>query len=100
MHFLHWNIRGNIFSYVGKNQFALKFRSNAPLIEELIRILLSILERLVNSRVILEKIKPLEDKLKYQIDKYVKASMTGQADAADKSKYRANLNELDVSTTV
>ncbi|KAK7595086.1 hypothetical protein V9T40_001519 [Parthenolecanium corni] len=52
-------------------------------------------ERLVNARVILEKIKPLEDKLKYQIDKYVKASMTGQVDVADKSRYRANLKDLD-----
>lgn len=52
-------------------------------------------ERLVNARVILEKIRPLEDKLKYQIDKYVKASMTGQADVADKSRYRANVKDLD-----
>lgn len=51
----------------------------------------------MNARVILEKIRPLEDKLKYQIDKYVKASLTGQTDGADKSSYRANLKDLDVS---
>lgn len=37
-----------------------------------------VIDRLVELRIILEKIKPLEQKLKYQIDKLVKAASTMQ----------------------
>lgn len=53
-------------------------------------------ERLVHMRVILEKIKPLEEKLKYQIEKMVKTTVSGKSDVTDKNSYRANLSDLEV----
>ena len=47
-------------------------------------------ERLCHLRTILEKIRPIEHKLKYQIDKCVTVAETGQIDANDPSRFRAN----------
>ena len=47
-------------------------------------------ERLCHLRTILEKIRPIEHKLKYQIDKCVTVVETGQIDANDPSRFRAN----------
>lgn len=51
-------------------------------------------------RVILERIKPLEEKLKYQIEKMVKATISGKSGETDKNHYRANLADLEVSTRI
>lgn len=48
-------------------------------------------------RVILERIKPVEEKLKYQIDKMIKITLTGKVDSTDKSNFRPNIADLDVS---
>lgn len=47
-------------------------------------------DRLVEIRTVLERIRPIDHKLKYQIDKLVKAAVTGTADANDPSQFRAN----------
>ena len=47
-------------------------------------------ERLCHLRTMLEKIRPIEHKLKYQIDKCVTVAETGQIDANDPSRFRAN----------
>ena len=47
-------------------------------------------ERLCHLRTILEKIRPIEHKLKYQIDKCVTVAETGQIDANDPSRFKAN----------
>ncbi|CAG7822436.1 unnamed protein product [Allacma fusca] len=51
------------------------------------------LKKLVELRVYLEKIKPIETKLRYQIDKLVNSSVNGAA-GADPLKFRANLEDL------
>lgn len=48
------------------------------------------IDRLVEIRTVLERIRPIDHKLKYQIDKLVKAAVTGTADANDPSRFRAN----------
>lgn len=47
-------------------------------------------ERLVELRVVLEKIRPLEQKLKYQIDKYIKIATRGETDPNDPTSFKAN----------
>ena len=47
-------------------------------------------ERLCQMRTILEKIRPIEHKLKYQIDKCVTVAETGQIDPNDPSRFKAN----------
>ncbi|RKO83767.1 Sas10/Utp3/C1D family-domain-containing protein [Blyttiomyces helicus] len=42
----------------------------------------SAIDRLVELRIVMEKIRPLEQKLKYQIDKLVKAAESGSGDAS------------------
>lgn len=54
-------------------------------------------ERLVHMRIILEKIKPLEEKLKYQIEKMVKTTVLGKSGVTNKNSYRANLSDLESS---
>lgn len=53
-------------------------------------------ERIGQVRVILEKMKPLELKLKYQIEKYIKMTQPGQSGGSvvDKSKFRAKIENL------
>merc|ERR1712038_2037234 len=48
------------------------------------------IERLVTNRTVLEKIRPIEQKLKYRIDKAVKVADTGQVSAADPMNFKAN----------
>ena len=50
----------------------------------------SAVERLCYLRTVLEKIRPIEHKLKYQIDKCVTVAETGQIGANDPSRFKAN----------
>jgi hypothetical protein len=47
-------------------------------------------------RLILDRILPIEEKMKHQIEKMMKMSATGQSDENDKSNYRANVADLEV----
>lgn len=51
------------------------------------------IDRLVEIRTVLEKIKPINNKLKYQIDKLVKSAVTG-ADLNDATNFKANPSNL------
>ncbi|CAH1183394.1 unnamed protein product [Phaedon cochleariae] len=51
------------------------------------------IDRLIEIRTILEKIKPIDHKLKYQIDKLVKTAVIG-TDPDDPTKYKANPENL------
>lgn len=51
------------------------------------------IDRLVEIRTVLEKIRPIDHKLKYQIDKLVKTAVTG-ADANDPIMFKANPENL------
>ncbi|KAL5022210.1 hypothetical protein ScPMuIL_001365 [Solemya velum] len=48
----------------------------------------SAIERLVEIRTVLEKMRPIDQKLKYQIDKLVKTSFTGAADLSDPLRHK------------
>lgn len=50
------------------------------------------IDRLIEIRTVLEKIRPIDSKLKYQIDKLVKSAVSGTED--DPSSYRANPENL------
>lgn len=52
------------------------------------------IDRLVEIRTVLEKIRPIDHKLKYQIDKLVKSAITGP-DASDPTMFRANPGNLE-----
>ncbi|XP_050539913.1 neuroguidin [Daktulosphaira vitifoliae] len=52
------------------------------------------IDRLVEQRTILERIRPLEFKIKYQIDKLVKTALSGNFDPNDPSRFRASINGL------
>ncbi|XP_075212163.1 neuroguidin [Lycorma delicatula] len=49
-----------------------------------------IIDHLVEIRTVIERIRPIENKLKYQIDKLLKVAATGKTDANDPVHYRAN----------
>ena len=51
-------------------------------------------ERLCYLRTVLEKIRPIEHKLKYQIDKCVSVAETGHIDSNDPSRFKANPDQL------
>eukprot|EP00090_Calanus_glacialis_P032972 TRINITY_DN5463_c0_g1_i1.p1 TRINITY_DN5463_c0_g1~~TRINITY_DN5463_c0_g1_i1.p1 ORF type:complete len:336 (-),score=121.34 TRINITY_DN5463_c0_g1_i1:28-978(-) len=51
-------------------------------------------ERLCYLRTVMEKIRPIEHKLKYQIDKCVKIAETGQVSKDDPSRFKANPESL------
>jgi len=59
----------------------------------------SAVERLCYLRTVLEKIRPIEHKLKYQVDKFVNIAGTGEARADDPLRFKANpsllANKLD-----
>ncbi|KAK7074171.1 hypothetical protein SK128_018317 [Halocaridina rubra] len=55
-------------------------------------------ERLVELRAVLERIRPLEDKLKYQIDKYVKVANEGALGVDDPLRLRGNLENIGSSS--
>ncbi|KAL5243571.1 hypothetical protein ACI65C_010981 [Semiaphis heraclei] len=52
------------------------------------------IERLVEQRTVLERIRPLEFKIKYQIDKLVKTALSGSVDPNDPDRFRATIDGL------
>ncbi len=54
----------------------------------------SSVERLVTTRTVMEKVRPLEQKLKYQIGKAIKTAETGVMDRNDPLMYKANPGNL------
>ncbi|XP_030066204.1 neuroguidin isoform X1 [Microcaecilia unicolor] len=54
----------------------------------------SSLLRLVETRTVLEKMRPIDQKLKYQIDKLVKAAVTGSLDESDPLRFKPNPDNL------
>ncbi|XP_029437497.1 neuroguidin [Rhinatrema bivittatum] len=50
--------------------------------------------RLVEIRTVLEKMRPIDQKLKYQIDKLVKAAVTGSLDESDPLRFKPNPDNL------
>ncbi|XP_043914089.1 neuroguidin [Protopterus annectens] len=50
--------------------------------------------RLVEIRTVLEKMRPIDQKLKYQIDKLVKAAVTGHVGENDPLQFRPNPNNM------
>nr|XP_033802171.1 neuroguidin [Geotrypetes seraphini]XP_033802172.1 neuroguidin [Geotrypetes seraphini]XP_033802173.1 neuroguidin [Geotrypetes seraphini] len=50
--------------------------------------------RLVETRTVLEKMRPIDQKLKYQIDKLVKASVTGSLGESDPLRFKPNPDNL------
>lgn len=52
------------------------------------------IERLVEQRTVLERIRPLEFKMKYQIDKLVKTALSGSVDPNDPDRYCATIDGL------
>ncbi|KAM3821808.1 neuroguidin [Vipera latastei] len=50
--------------------------------------------RLVETRTVLEKMRPIEQKLKYQVDKLLKAAVTGGLDENDPLKFKPNPDNL------
>uniref|UniRef100_A0A1B6CDM5 Neuroguidin n=1 Tax=Clastoptera arizonana TaxID=38151 RepID=A0A1B6CDM5_9HEMI len=59
------------------------------------------IERLVEIRTVLERIRPIDQKLKYQIEKLIKTALTGEVDENDPSRFKANpenmLNKMEES---
>merc|ERR1719150_1170341 len=51
-------------------------------------------ERLCYLRTVLEKVRPIEHKLKYQIDKCVNIAETGQISRDDPARFKANPDSL------
>uniref|UniRef100_A0A023FIV3 Putative neuroguidin n=2 Tax=Amblyomma TaxID=6942 RepID=A0A023FIV3_AMBCJ len=56
------------------------------------------IRRLVQARTVLERIRPIDQKLKYQIDKIVKTAATGTVDADDPLRFRANPAALEAES--
>lgn len=52
------------------------------------------IDRLVEIRTVLEKIRPIDHKLKYQIDKLVKTAVTGDGGTDDPDNFKANPDAL------
>ncbi|XP_014471618.1 PREDICTED: neuroguidin isoform X1 [Dinoponera quadriceps] len=52
------------------------------------------IDRLIEIRTVLEKIRPIDHKLKYQIDKLVKTAVTGTINSDDPSNFKANPEAL------
>ncbi|KAK7498847.1 hypothetical protein BaRGS_00009939 [Batillaria attramentaria] len=50
--------------------------------------------RLVENRTVLEKMRPIDQKLKYQVDKLVNIAKTGAADQSDPLRFKANLDSI------
>lgn len=56
------------------------------------------IDRLVELRVMIERLRPLEDKIKYQLDKYVKVANEGALSADDPLRLRGNLDNIGSSS--
>jgi len=52
------------------------------------------IERIVEDRTVIEKLRPIEKKLKYQIDKAIKVAESGQLPANDPLSFKPNLGGL------
>ncbi|XP_017154029.1 neuroguidin [Drosophila miranda] len=52
------------------------------------------IERLIEIRTVLEKIRPIDHKLRYQIDKLVKTATTGVSSSTDPILYKPNPDEM------
>lgn len=52
------------------------------------------IDRLIELRTILEKIRPIDHKLRYQVDKLVKTAVTGTVNASDPLNFKANPDNL------
>lgn len=52
------------------------------------------IDRLIELRTILEKIRPIDYKLRYQVDKLVKTAVTGTINASDPLNFKANPDNL------
>lgn len=52
------------------------------------------IDRLVELRTVLEKIRPIDYKLRYQIDKLVKTAITGTTSASDPNTFKPNPDNL------
>jgi hypothetical protein len=50
----------------------------------------------VELRTILEKMRPMDQKLKYQIEKLIRNAADGKSDSSDPLKHKANLDNLEV----
>ncbi|KAG0712653.1 Neuroguidin [Chionoecetes opilio] len=55
--------------------------------------------RLVEQRVVLERLRPIEEKLKYQLDKHIKAATEGVATADDPSRLKGDLDNIGSSSS-
>ena len=51
-------------------------------------------DRLVEIRTLLERMRPVEHKLKYQIEKLLKIATTGKFETTDPLQFKANPNNL------
>ncbi|KAK7114115.1 neuroguidin-like [Littorina saxatilis] len=54
--------------------------------------------RMIENRTFLEKIQPIESKMKYQIDKLVKSHKFGETDESDALKFKPNLDNFGVQS--
>jgi len=54
------------------------------------------IDRIVEQRTVLEKIRPMEKKLKYQVDKYIRLADHAEASENDPLHFKPNLANLDV----
>lgn len=52
------------------------------------------IDRLIEIRTVLEKVRPIDSKLKYQVDKLVKTAMTGYSNEKDPLSYKPNPSNL------
>lgn len=55
-----------------------------------------VVERLIELRIVMEKIKPIEEKLKYQINKLLSYVSSENIDSNDPLKFKANPDNLDL----
>lgn len=56
------------------------------------------IEHLVELRAVMERLRPLEDKLKYRIDKYVKVANEGSLSVSDPLRTQGNLDNIGSSS--
>ncbi|KFM80221.1 Neuroguidin-A, partial [Stegodyphus mimosarum] len=54
-----------------------------------------VVERLIELRIVLEKMRPIDEKLKYQINKLLATAISGNIDTKDPLRFRANPESLD-----
>lgn len=52
------------------------------------------IDRMVEIRTVLEKMRPIDKKLKYQIDKVIKTAVTGASESSNPLRYKANPDNL------